>query len=124
MEASARSYVVSPDALGDNAPDPDRTDRLSARYLIAVAVRMVRDVADLARRAETARQPLATLALDSEIRFASAADRAAFTSELAETIASLVARYHDEATPRGRWHRLVVAAHPSPPIPKARNRKA
>ena len=110
--ASARSYVVSPAALGDNAADPARTDRLSTRYLIAVAARMVREVAELARRADTAHQPLATLAIDTEIRFRSAADRAAFTGEITRAVTSLVARYHDERSPRGRWHRLVVAAHP------------
>ncbi|MCP4223691.1 MAG: helix-turn-helix transcriptional regulator, partial [Actinomycetia bacterium] len=39
--ASARSYVLSPVLLGDRAADPARTDRLSTRYLIAVAARMV-----------------------------------------------------------------------------------
>ena len=87
---------------------------LSTRYLIAVAARMVREVADLARRADQARRPLATLAIDSEIRFASAADRGAFTAELGNVITSLAARYHDESAPNGRWHRLVVAAHPRP----------
>lgn len=117
MRATARAYVVSPATLGDRAADPTRTDRLSARYLIAVAARMVGEVADLARRADEAGQPLATLAIDSEIRFASADDRAAFTDELAGTITALAARYHDEQAPRGRWHRLIVAAHAIPPNP-------
>jgi DNA-binding transcriptional ArsR family regulator len=112
--ASASAYVVSPDALGPAGADPARIDRLSTRYLIALGARMVREVAALARGADRAGQPLATLAIDTEIRFASAADRAAFTEELARSITSLVARYHDEAAPRGRWHRLVVAAHPRP----------
>lgn len=112
LVASAHSYVVSLDVLGPNAADPVRTDRLSSRYLIAVAARMVREVAALARGADKTNKPLATLAIDSEIRFASAADRAAFTAELADTIASLTARYHSERSPRGRWHRLIVAAHP------------
>jgi hypothetical protein len=77
---------------------------------------MVREVADLARRAEKARQPLATLAIDTEIRFASAADRSAFATELGVVITSLAARYHDETSPGGRWHRLVVAAHPRPAV--------
>lgn len=114
MVASARSYVLSPDVLGASAADPARTDRLSTRYLIAIAARMVSEVADLARRAEKARRPLATLAIDTEIRFASAADRATFTDELALAVTSLVARYHDERSSGGRWHRLVVAAHPRP----------
>ncbi len=43
-----------------------------------------------------------------------AADRAAFTAELATAVQALAARYHDESAPNGRWHRLVVAAHPRP----------
>ena len=70
MLATARAYVVSPSSLGDSAADPARTDRLSTYYLIAVAARMVREVADLARGADEARKPLATLAIDSELRFA------------------------------------------------------
>ena len=40
-----------------------------------------------------------------------AADRAAISSELTSALA---ARYHDESTPGGRAHRLVVVAHPLP----------
>lgn len=112
LVARARTWAISPLALGDSAADPARTDRLSTRYLVAVALRMVREVAELARRADRAGQTLPTLTIDTELRFASAADRAAFTAELAETVQRLAARYHDDAAPRGRWHRLVVAAHP------------
>lgn len=117
MVASARAYVISPAVLGANAADPARTDRLSARYLVAVAARMVREVGELARRADRRGEQLATLSIDTEIRFASAAERTAFTEELAGTITSMVARFHDESTPGGRWHRLVVAAHPRPADP-------
>lgn len=122
MVASAHSYVVSPAALGAIAADPARTDRWSTRYLIALAARMVREVADLATMADQTGRPLATLAIDAEIRFASAADRKAFTEELTGAIASLTAQYHDEGAPGGRWHRLVVAAHARPPAgrPQAR----
>ncbi len=116
VRATARTYAVSPSTLGQNAADPARTDRLSTRYLIAVAARMVGEVADLARRADEAGKPLATLAIDSEIRFASAADRAAFTAELSAAVSRLAAKYHDEQAERGRWHRVVVAAHPIPPL--------
>ena len=113
--ATATSYVVSPAALGEAATDPAKSqDRLSARYLIAVAARMVREVGLLARRAESGRQRLATLALDSEISFRSAAERAAFTEELTAAVTRLVARYHDASAPGSRAHRLVIAAHPVP----------
>jgi DNA-binding transcriptional ArsR family regulator len=112
--ASARAYVLSPDVLGDSAVDPGSTDRISANYVLALASRVVREVADLARRADHANKPLATLAIDTEIRFASAADRADFTRELTAAITALAARYHDEQAPKGRWHRLVTLAHQRP----------
>jgi DNA-binding transcriptional ArsR family regulator len=115
LVATATSYVVSPAALGEAATDPAKSqDRLSARYLIALAARMVREVGLLVRRAESGRQRLATLALDSEISFRSAAERSAFTEELTAAVTRLVARYHDASAPGSRPHRLVVAAHPVP----------
>jgi len=115
MIASAASYVVSPGAFGAASIDPARVpDRLSARYLITLAARVVREVADLTRRADEQGKRLATLGLDTEIRFRSAAERATFADELAAAVSSLVARYHDADAADGRTHRLVVAAHPLP----------
>lgn len=114
LRATARGYVVAPPALGHDAARPEGVDRLSSRYLIALAARLVREVATLTRGADAAGKSLPTLALDTDLRFASAADRAAFTHELTEAVATLAARYHDESSPGGRWHRLVVAAHPRP----------
>ena len=112
LRATAASYVVSPGALGAASSDPARTrDRLSARYLVALAARMVRELGDLARRSEVADKRLPTLAIDTEIGFRSAAERAAFTDELTAALTSLVSRYHDDG---GRRHRLVVASHPTP----------
>jgi len=113
--ATAASYVVSPAALGEAASDPARaSDRLSARYVIALAARVVGEVGDLLRRSKQQGKHLATLAVDTEIRFRSPAERASFTAEITETIAGLVARYHDAAAPGGREHRLILVAHPSP----------
>lgn len=115
LVATAASFLVSPDALGRLAASPERTaDRLSASYLIALGARIVREVGRLWRGARAAGKPLATLAIDSEIRFRSAPERAEFTRELTEAIARLAARYHDDAAPGGRRHRLVVVAHPLP----------
>ena len=115
LVATAASYVVSPSAMGSVAVDPDReVDRLSASYLVALGARVIREVGDLVRRADEAGKPLATLAVDTEVRFRSAADRAAFSTELTEAIAKLVSKYHNESTPGGRAHRLVVVAHPLP----------
>jgi DNA-binding transcriptional ArsR family regulator len=121
MIASAASYVVSPAALGPVAADPGRgADRLSASYLIALAARIVREVSSLMRLAKAADKRLPTLSLDTEIRFKSAADRAAFSRELTEGVTSLVSRYHDANAPGGRAHRLVIVAHPLPQEPQAK----
>jgi DNA-binding transcriptional ArsR family regulator len=115
MQSSAAAYVLSPDALGPAAADPARTsDRLSAGYLLALGARAIREVGTLLKSADAAGKKLPTLSIDTEIRFRSAAERAAFTRDLAEAVATLGARYHDESAPGGRWSRLVVLAHPRP----------
>src|SRR5262249_39029920 len=100
------------------APEPEREmDRLSASYLIALAARVVREISDLVRRATEASKHLATLSVDTVIRFRSAQERAAFTNELTDAINRLVAKYHDESAPGVRDHRLVLMAHPLPQSP-------
>ncbi|TFV55440.1 ArsR family transcriptional regulator [Mycobacterium sp. PS03-16] len=115
LVATASSYVVSPGALGPAGTDPGRSrDRLSASYVIAVAARTVREVGELWRQANARDKRLATLSVDTAIRFRSAAERAAFTRELSEAVTALVARYHDDSAPDGRTHRVVLAAYPQP----------
>jgi DNA-binding transcriptional ArsR family regulator len=114
LQATAASYVISPAALAAVAPDPARApDRLSARWLLALAAQLVRDVGDLITGADRAQKKLATFATDGRVRFASAADRAAFTAELMQAVTALVAKYHDERADGGRDHRLVIAIHPA-----------
>lgn len=114
MRATAAAYVISPTALAAVQPDPSRSpDQLSARWLLALAARLVRDVGTLITGAAKARKPVATFAIDGEIRFASAADRAAFIEELAGAVTALVGKYHDEKASGGRPHRVIVAIHPS-----------
>ena len=112
LQATASSYIVSPTAVDAGAVDPERAaDHLSAGYVIALAGRIVRDVAALARRADAAGKRLPTLTIDTEIGFRSAEDRAAFAADLTEAIAALAARYHHDD---GRVHRLVATAYPRP----------
>src|SRR3954449_8690106 len=114
LQATAASYLISPTALSAVAPDPSRgPDQRSARWLLAVAGRLVREVGELITRSSAADKPVATVGIDSEVRFASAKDRAAFAVELADAVNGLVAKYHDEAAPGGRPHRFVVALHPT-----------
>jgi DNA-binding transcriptional ArsR family regulator len=124
LVATASSYVVSPGALGSVGADPARgMDRLSAGFLVALAARVVREVGQLIRRSGELQKRLATLSIDTEVRFRSAEDRAAFSHELTATVAALVSRYHDESTPGGRRHRLVIGAYPAPGTPGKAKRK-
>ena len=114
MRAKAHSYVISPAALASVRPDPDRSpDQLSARWLLAVASRLVQDVGALITGATKARRRLATFAMDGRVRFASPADRAAFAEELAAAVTQLVGKYHDDSAEAGRDHRVVIAVHPT-----------
>jgi biotin operon repressor len=115
LVATASAYVVSPGALGPVAADPARgVDRLSASYLVALAARVIREVGQLLRKSEELGKRLATLSVDTEVRFRSAEDRAAFSGELTAAVAALVSRYHDESAPGGRRHRLMIGAYPPP----------
>ncbi|MCB9841048.1 MAG: helix-turn-helix domain-containing protein [Phycisphaeraceae bacterium] len=126
LVATASSYVVSPGALGPIGADPERDvggrrmDRLSAGYLVALAARVVREVGQLLRKSEELGKRLATLSIDTEVRFRSPEDRAAFSRELASAVATLVSRYHDESAPGGRRHRVMVGAYPTPEDPKGK----
>jgi len=114
LRATAASYVISPLALAAVQPDPSRSpDRLSARWLLALSARLVRDIGALISGATRAGKRIATFAMDGEVRFASAADRAAFAEELAAAVTALVSKYHDEHATHGRDHRVIVAIHPS-----------
>lgn len=121
VQASAASFVIAPASLTALTPDTERSpDRLSARWMLAVAARLVRDVGTLITGAAAANKRLATFALDGELTFATAGERAAFVEELSEAVAALAAKYHRDDVSGGRRHRLVVALHPSVrPVPAA-----
>ena len=113
--AVAASYVISPSVLAAVSPDPAQSpDQLSARWLLALGSRLVQEVGNLLVGGARARQRIATFAIEAEVRFASAADRAAFAEELSQAVAALVGRYHDESAAGGRSHRLIVGLHQIP----------
>ena len=106
--ATARSHVVSPTALGPLASDPARTrDRPSASQEIALAARIVFETSRLLRRSAATGKRLATLSLDTEVRFR-------FPEELIAVVSGLVQRCHHDSVPGGRRHRLVCVAYPAP----------
>jgi DNA-binding transcriptional ArsR family regulator len=108
---AAAAFTLSPAALGPLAPRSDDVDdRTSAEYLAARAGEVVRDVGVLLGGAE----PVPTLTLETQVRFASAEDRAAFARDLQRAVGRLVARYHDDRGAGERTFTLLVAAHPEP----------
>ena len=114
LRATARSFVLSPEALGSLGSTPETAaDRFSASYLIAAASRVIRDLAAMESKARAAGKRLATFTVETEIRFASAQARARFAEELAGAVAALAARYHDERAPGGRVFKVLAAAHPA-----------
>lgn len=115
VRASARSFVISPEALGVLGPTADTAeDRLSVAYLVAAAGRTIRDLGVMDARARREGKRIATLTLEADVRFASAATRAAFAEELADALARIASKYHDDTTPGGRRFRLLAAVHPVP----------
>src|SRR5947207_13492828 len=91
LQATAASSLISPTALSAVEPDPSREpDQRSARWLLAVAGRMVREVGELITRSSAAGRPVATLGLDREGRFAAPRDRAACAVQLAEGVTGRV----------------------------------
>jgi DNA-binding transcriptional ArsR family regulator len=114
VQATARSYVISPVALGPLAADPDRVeDQFSSTYLVAIASKLIRDVGTLRRRADASGKRLATLTAQSDVRFASPADQHAFAAELTECLGRLAAKYNHPDATNGRSFSFVIAGHPT-----------
>lgn len=113
VRASAKSFLISPEALGKVGTGPETVrDRFSIAYLVATAARTIRELAVLTLRARRAGKRLATLTLETEIRFRSAVERNQFAEELAGTLAALTAKYHDEHGAGGRPFRVLAASYP------------
>ena len=114
VKAVARSYLISPAAFGSLAAHPDHVaDRASSAYLVAVAARLISEVAEQRSAAERAGKRLATMTVETEVRFATPAAQSAFADELAQAMAAVVAKYHDDVTPGGRRYRFIMGGYPA-----------
>jgi DNA-binding transcriptional ArsR family regulator len=108
LRASATEFLIAP-AAGKSVA----VDRFSAAYLVSTAARVIRDLAAICIRARRAGKRVATLTLETEIRFATAESRAAFAEELTAFMAHLAAKYHQERAEGGRRFRVISAAYPA-----------
>lgn len=120
--ATARGYVLSPELLGKLAADPAQVaDTLSAKYLVGLASKVQSELARSEELAAAAGKRLATLSINTELRFTSPEQRAAFTGALQRAIVEVAGRHSspfansDGTLAEGRPFRLVVGCYPIPP---------
>ena len=113
---SARAFLVAPDALGAlDTPSPP-VDRFSIAYVLTLAARIQHEAARAWRGATQQGKRVPVLALDSEIRFESPQQRAAFAAALSEAVTRVIAEHSgppvttEPAT--GRRYRLALACYP------------
>jgi len=115
MRAVARSYLISPAALGALAADPERIeDRASSAYLVASAARAITEVSTAREGADRAGKKLPTFSLHADVRFASQRDQAAFAEALTRAVSELIGKFHDDRAPHGRTFRVLAGAWPAP----------
>jgi hypothetical protein len=119
VRATARAFLIAPHAGKTTA-----ADRFSAAYLVSTAARVIRELATLGLRARHAGKRIATLTLETEIRFATAESRTAFAEELTASIAHLAAKYHHEHAEGGRRFRLIAASYPAIKLEETSNESA
>ena len=120
--ATARGYILSPELLGKLAADPAQVaDTFSAKYLLGLASKLQSELARSADLAAAAGKQLATLSINTELRFTSPEQRAAFTQELQRAIVDVAGRFSspfskaDGSAAEGLPFRLVVGCYPIPP---------
>jgi len=124
--ATARGYVLSPELLGNLAADPAKVaETFSAEYLLGLASKLQSELARSAELAAAGGKRLTTFSMNTELRFASSEQRAAFTQELQRAIVEVAAKHSspftktDASELEGRPFRLVVGCYPIPPAKDA-----
>lgn len=116
--ATARGYVLAPEVLGPVAATGPVEDAWSASYLLALAARVQSEVLQALRNVPAGGERLATLGLESAIRFENAEQRAAFTRALEKALVEVLARHTspdhlvDGAPGAGQRYRLMLGCYP------------
>lgn len=122
---TARGFVLSPELLGRVAADPAVVkDRVSAAYLLALASLMQREIAQVTELADQAGKRVATLSIETRVRFHSAEQRSEFAEALRSALFGVAERHAapyqapDGSDGEGRGFRLVLGCYPLPPQAK------
>jgi DNA-binding transcriptional ArsR family regulator len=114
MRLVAQQYVLDPAAVGRLSADPAEVgDRFSATYLVALASRALRELAELLDRAKGKHRRLATASVNASVRLRSPAEFNQFQSDVTRAVAQVIAKYHDEHG-KGRWFRVIAGLYPEP----------
>ena len=119
MRLVAEQYVLDPAAIGRLSADPEAVgDRFSATYLVALASRALRELAELLDRVDGKRARLATASVNAMVRLTSPAAFTQFQSDLTRAVAQVVAKHHEDKG-EGRWFRVIAGTYPGPrPAPQ------
>jgi DNA-binding transcriptional ArsR family regulator len=119
--ASARSYLLLPQILGEMSPRGLRdADRLSAAYLLRLSALLQEELSAWLDPDADAPERVPTLSLEAEVRFDSARQRSMFADALQGAVTEVIARYtaparDEEGRPRtGQPYRLLIGCYPVP----------
>src|SRR5574339_399540 len=113
---TATSYAIAPKMLGGVAVDARTVaDAFSSAYLSAVAGQALNDLAALGRAAAARGKKVPTLTLETDVRFATAADQRRFADELTMAFTALAAKYHHPDATTGRTFRVFACGYPAVP---------
>ena len=122
--ASAKAYVIAPEALGPVAARADEMeDRMSAEYLLALAAQAQGELGQALADAVRQGKRVATLSISTEVRFTSPEQRTRFARALQKAITRVLGRHTSPSTTAegapaaGRLFRLVVGCYPPPARP-------
>jgi DNA-binding transcriptional ArsR family regulator len=109
-ESVARTFVVSPRVAW---ADPRRATALAEQFsleqLVLLGERLQRDAAVLLDRAAFDGQQIASASVETDVRFATAQDRAEFLNAYLAAVGPLIKRY---ASATGSPYRVALAAYP------------
>jgi DNA-binding transcriptional ArsR family regulator len=119
---TARGYILSPELLGRlGVSEAQAGDAFSAAYLLGLMALGQSELGRASREAAAQGKRLATLSMNSELRFESAEQRARFTAEMQRALMEVVARHAspearaDGGAGAGRPYRLILGCYPIPP---------
>jgi DNA-binding transcriptional ArsR family regulator len=120
--AAAQGYILSPELLGRlGVPREKAEDAFSAGTLLGLMSLAQAEAGRASREAAAQGKRLATLSLNSELRFESAEQRARFAEHVRAAVVEAIGKYaspyrlEDGTAGRGRPYRLVLGCYPIPP---------